>query len=709
MLHTEIQPARVFCSYSHFDSEFTRELEGHLYSLIRQELIILWYDRRIAPGSNWKEEIPKELDEADIILLLISSFFISSDYCYHIEMGRALQRHKEGSAVVIPVFIRAAHYDGLPFADLQGLPPDGRSVSEYENRDKAWVIVVEEVNRTLKNLNKQRRSQATPRTIISTVEKETYEANTYLRHLAAFNRRRRFSFGEPVAAEINGQIEPLKESLEIWAKARLRPLLLLVGEPNGGTTLAFRRLAATLAQGVLAEDHSSPQPIFVPFHSLQTEGGIAALSKAVPEAQGVLDRLNDGRNTILLFNGIDEVTLGEVEKGLDVLIKILEDLPVNVGVAVSCGTQLAPNLIAGLKKHRYQPLMCRIVEPEMRRTNHYFPPGCVMFDADGLDLQTVQQEILEISTEGHSNPTEAFTKYFSLVMQSIQERDKRVRAMPADVLWSFLTNLAREMFPSLTTDISRVHIDDAWTSMRFDVINGFVASGLLTIDARESISFSHVSFFEFFFARLLFEELSSWHSQHLSRSNLIYSYNINRFLVPMLLQAPPIKLTARARRSLKGFQKTAVSTGYILLTRPIQRNDFTNFVEDTGWRRQTGFGHWTRFTDSTGNLTASDGPIIPEQDFMTWSGAPDDFAVSLSWYDAFQFARWVGGSLPDQMALSTLVDDPSPEFEWTSSWSSEPESLIAVKNIRAGRVHGVNPDVRSSRIGFRVQLVSENR
>ena len=210
MLHTERHPARVFCSYSHLDEEFRAELEGHLYSLIRQELMILWYDRRIAAGSNWKEEIPKELDEADIILLLISSLFISSDYCYNIEMGRALQRHEEGTAVVIPVFIRAAHYEGLPFADLQGLPPDGRSVSEYENRDKAWAIVVEGVNQTLKKLSHQLKSQATPRTIISSSEKETYEANTYLRHLVAFNRRQMFGIGTSLKAEINGQIEPLE-------------------------------------------------------------------------------------------------------------------------------------------------------------------------------------------------------------------------------------------------------------------------------------------------------------------------------------------------------------------------------------------------------------------------------------------------------------------------------------------------------------------
>src|ERR1044072_5801085 len=96
MLHTEITPARVFCSYSHHDDDLRRELEAHLASLTRQELIVFWYDRRIVPGDDWKDRIAAELDDADIILLLISAYFVSSDYIYKVELGRSLERHKEG-------------------------------------------------------------------------------------------------------------------------------------------------------------------------------------------------------------------------------------------------------------------------------------------------------------------------------------------------------------------------------------------------------------------------------------------------------------------------------------------------------------------------------------------------------------------------------------------------------------------------------------
>ena len=96
MPQTANETARVFCSYSHRDDEFRRELEAHLAALTRQNLITFWYDRRIVPGHEWSGEIAAELNEADIILLLISAYFISSDYCYQVELGRALQLHREG-------------------------------------------------------------------------------------------------------------------------------------------------------------------------------------------------------------------------------------------------------------------------------------------------------------------------------------------------------------------------------------------------------------------------------------------------------------------------------------------------------------------------------------------------------------------------------------------------------------------------------------
>ena len=48
--------------------------------------ITTWHDRRIVPGQEFEHQIDKYFSEADIILLLVSSDFIASDYCYQIEI-----------------------------------------------------------------------------------------------------------------------------------------------------------------------------------------------------------------------------------------------------------------------------------------------------------------------------------------------------------------------------------------------------------------------------------------------------------------------------------------------------------------------------------------------------------------------------------------------------------------------------------------------
>lgn len=97
---------KIFCAYAHKDEQLRNELEKHLKVLQREGLIDVWHDRRIVPGIEWDKEIQKELAKADIILLLISSDFIFSDYAYDREMQTAVERHEKGNAIVIPVLLR---------------------------------------------------------------------------------------------------------------------------------------------------------------------------------------------------------------------------------------------------------------------------------------------------------------------------------------------------------------------------------------------------------------------------------------------------------------------------------------------------------------------------------------------------------------------------------------------------------------------------
>ncbi len=88
-------PVKIFFCYAHKDEALLKKLKAHLRPLQRQGLIDVWYDREISAGTEWEHEISQHLDEAQIILLLVSPDFMNSDYCYGTEMKRAMERHDD--------------------------------------------------------------------------------------------------------------------------------------------------------------------------------------------------------------------------------------------------------------------------------------------------------------------------------------------------------------------------------------------------------------------------------------------------------------------------------------------------------------------------------------------------------------------------------------------------------------------------------------
>src|ERR1043166_9679769 len=119
---------KLFYSYAHEDEPYRTELEKHLSNLRRLGVIAEWHDRKITAGSEWAGEIDKNLEDANIILLLISADFMNSDYCYDNEMKRALERHDAREARVIPIILRPVDWQGAPFGKLQMLPKDAKAV-----------------------------------------------------------------------------------------------------------------------------------------------------------------------------------------------------------------------------------------------------------------------------------------------------------------------------------------------------------------------------------------------------------------------------------------------------------------------------------------------------------------------------------------------------------------------------------------------------
>ena len=145
----------VFISYSHADSELKERFLAHLASLKRQELISVWHDRMLEPGTHLNKAIELELSSADLVILLISSDFIQSDYCSETEMIRAFERYARNEAKFVALILRPCRWrnlpliDGLKLGDFLAIPRDGKAVTDWKDTDSAFEDAVTSIERIL--------------------------------------------------------------------------------------------------------------------------------------------------------------------------------------------------------------------------------------------------------------------------------------------------------------------------------------------------------------------------------------------------------------------------------------------------------------------------------------------------------------------------------------------------------------------------------
>ncbi|MBK8038882.1 MAG: leucine-rich repeat domain-containing protein [Verrucomicrobiaceae bacterium] len=111
----QVQPAKarrksapklkVFVSYAHTNYKVWDKLKPHLDVLKNERLVSWWYDGKIRPGSEWDDAIRKEMKEADIVILLLSTAFFASKYIKGVELQEARRRQQSGVAEILPVLL----------------------------------------------------------------------------------------------------------------------------------------------------------------------------------------------------------------------------------------------------------------------------------------------------------------------------------------------------------------------------------------------------------------------------------------------------------------------------------------------------------------------------------------------------------------------------------------------------------------------------
>jgi hypothetical protein len=132
---------KIFYSYAEKDEPIRIKLEKHLAMLRREKIITDWHFRKISAGTDLDHEIDIHLSSSQIVLLLVSADFLASDYCYDVELKKAMKLHKSGKTRVIPIIVRPCDWHNAPFGKLEALPKSARPVLKWKNQDDAFLSI----------------------------------------------------------------------------------------------------------------------------------------------------------------------------------------------------------------------------------------------------------------------------------------------------------------------------------------------------------------------------------------------------------------------------------------------------------------------------------------------------------------------------------------------------------------------------------------
>ena len=134
-------------------SSWLRSFKQHISGLIHEGKVYVSSKMDILAGSDWQIETIKKIGEADIILLMISSDFMASEYLYNQELKDVKISSILGGATVFNIILRHVRYQGTEFSEFEFLPTDYNPVKSnfWESDDEAFFDIVEELARVIDN------------------------------------------------------------------------------------------------------------------------------------------------------------------------------------------------------------------------------------------------------------------------------------------------------------------------------------------------------------------------------------------------------------------------------------------------------------------------------------------------------------------------------------------------------------------------------
>ena len=144
-----------FISYARQNEKRVQRLKNNLAPLERNGEVQFVDDHSILPGQEWDETIAKALEDARLILLCISDYFLSSNYIYDRELAAALAKHDAGTARVIPVILTYCDWQDLQISgrrlgELQAVPKDGKPIEGWRPATRGYADAARRIKKAVR-------------------------------------------------------------------------------------------------------------------------------------------------------------------------------------------------------------------------------------------------------------------------------------------------------------------------------------------------------------------------------------------------------------------------------------------------------------------------------------------------------------------------------------------------------------------------------
>jgi hypothetical protein len=141
----EKQKGKIVLIYAHENRDFLKASSKRtafldfLEGLGSRKKLDFWWDEKISE-TEWDKEIKRQLNDADIILCLVSEPFLNSIYVKKVELRIARARQKKEGIIVVPILLEASTWEKYSWLRKWQHLPD-KPIRPYYNHNRAGIYL----------------------------------------------------------------------------------------------------------------------------------------------------------------------------------------------------------------------------------------------------------------------------------------------------------------------------------------------------------------------------------------------------------------------------------------------------------------------------------------------------------------------------------------------------------------------------------------